>query len=365
MELEVETGSVAVLRLYDVANAIDLARAERAAAAGAPTRIQLTHVKPKALAFGEAPVEIGLGRADVPLGGAGTAHAAEISARIYDFGAVTLSFRFRARGLTWPAYVDLVDGVNAAFEDAALWTAQLERVCGLIKPAMDRPTPAGVQEDYLVATVQRFDRLLPAEQVLAQLDVAGLLSGERRALSPAAREELLRNRFSYYTDDLVVLTWDRAFIVEPDGDSDVADVLEVANAQLLELRYYDTLLDAELPRMYERVEQARRAFRGLARRRYAHLARELYTRVAEVTEIAERVDNALIVTEDVYLARIYGAALDLFRVHAWNAAVERKLAIMRDTCAALYDEAATGRAEVLELAIVLLIVVEIVLALIV
>ena len=51
-------------------------------------------------------------------------------------------------------------------------------------------------------------------------------------------------------------------------------------------------------------------------------------------------------------------------MRAWNAAVERKLAIMRDTYTALYDEAATARAELLELAIVLLIVFEIVMALI-
>ena len=40
-------------------------------------------------------------------------------------------------------------------------------------------------------------------------------------------------------------------------------------------------------------------------RRFADLARRLYTMVAEVTELTEKVDNALQVTEDVYLARIY------------------------------------------------------------
>jgi uncharacterized Rmd1/YagE family protein len=43
--------------------------------------------------------------------------------------------------------------------------------------------------------------------------------------------------------------------------------------------------------------------------------------------------------------------------------VDRKLAIIRDTYAALYDEAASARAGLMEAAVVLLIVVEIVLAL--
>ncbi|MBN8899147.1 MAG: hypothetical protein J0H35_13335, partial [Rhodospirillales bacterium] len=89
----------------------------------------------------------------------------------------------------------------------------------------------------------------------------------------------------------------------------------------------------------------------------------LYALVAEVTELTERVDNALQVTEDVYLARVYGAALDLFRVQTVSAAVDRKLAIVRDTYAALYDEASSGRAALMEAAVVALICIEVALAL--
>jgi hypothetical protein len=358
--LHIENGNVAVLRLFDVANAIDLTRAEREAAGGEPVRIRLTHAKPKAIAYGVPPLAISLGRVEVET--SSVPMTADVTCRVFDFGAVSLTFRFRADGLGWDEFADLVDSANAALEGNGIWNTALKRVLQLIAPALEEPTPIEIQEDYLIATVTRFDRPMTADRILAEADVSRVLSGEREPLSRAARDELLRNSFGYYTDDLVVVTWDRAFLVEPRGESDVADVLEVANAQLLELRYYDALLDAELPRMYERVEIAQRTFRALSRRAYANLAREIYKRVAEVTEIAERIDNALIVTEDVYLARIYGAAVELFRVRAWNAAVDRKLSIMRDTYGALYDEAATVRAEYLEAAIVLLIIFEIVIA---
>ncbi len=65
---------------------------------------------------------------------------------------------------------------------------------------------------------------------MERCDLVPLLSGERRPLSEGARADLLRKRFSYYTDDLAVLTWDRAFIYEPRGNYDVLDVIEVANA---------------------------------------------------------------------------------------------------------------------------------------
>jgi Holliday junction resolvasome RuvABC endonuclease subunit len=132
---------------------------------------------------------------------------------------------------------------------------------------------------------------------------------------------------------------------------------------LLELRYYDELLDAELPRMYDAVEHTRRVAAMFASRRYALLARRLTGLVAEVTELTERVDNALQVTEDVYLARIYAAALELFRARAVSAAVDRKLSIIRDTYTALYQEASAARAAFMEAVVVALIAVEIVLAL--
>ena len=66
--------------------------------------------------------------------------------------------------------------------------------------------------------------------------------------------------------------------------------------------------------MYDRIEKVRETFTGLARRRYASLARSLNALLAEVTEVAARVENALVVTEDVYLAKVYEAALEHFRV---------------------------------------------------
>ena len=81
----------------------------------------------------------------------------------------------------------------------------------------------------------------------------------------------------------------------------------------------------------------------------------------ELTELSEKLDNALQATGDVYLARIYAAALELFRVHAVGTAVDRKLAIIRDTYTALHDESSSAPRELLEILVVVLIALEIVL----
>lgn len=368
----VSIGHILALRLVDVADSIDLAQAEtlwREHAARQPVggaqRRQLSATPPKAVAFGVPPLSIPLDSVTLTIGELRV--EATMTARMYDFGAITLAMNVPAGGLTWPEFATRMNAVDRAVGpesgSAELWDMALKRVTDVLAAALVRPSTAQLDEDYLIGVVNKFDGQPSAEELMGRIDLAALLSGEQRQLSQAARIDLLRHRFSYYEDDLVVLTWDRAFIYEPRGDSDVADVIEVANAQLMEMRYYDELLDAELPRMYGHVAEARSGLNLLRSRRYAGLARRLYGLVAEVTELTERIDNALQVTEDVYLARVYAAALDQFRVASVTAAVNRKLAIIRETYTALYEEAAGARAELLEIAIVALIVVEVAMAL--
>jgi hypothetical protein len=363
----VSAGAIILLRMFDIAYAIDLPKIEALAAARArsTSRIRLSTTPSKAMTFDVPPLALALDPLVLRIDGTDT--RADVTVRIYDFGAISFVLNMTVANLPW---VEFAERVNAVARDLApdtasgIWDSMLAEVRTSLAPALLRPATSAVHEDYLIGLVYGFDNESDTPSLLASIDLVPLLSGEQRPLSDGARQDLLRQRFSYYTDDLVVLTWDRAFIYEPRGDSDVIDVLEVANIQLLEMRYYDELLDDELPRMYSLVETARRRGLILAPRRFANLARRFYTLVAEVTELTERVDNALQVTEDVYLARIYASALELFRVKTVSAAVDRKLAIIRDTYTALYDEASSRRSELLEVLIVLLIVAEIVLALV-
>jgi hypothetical protein len=366
-ELRVQSGAIIALRLFDIAYSIDLKRVEDLWSQGSgrsTSRSRLSSTPPKALTFDVPPVLLTMN--PVMLEIEGVSHQASVSARLYDFGVVALSVRVPAMDLSWKDYSVLCEAVDRSIGPNAPggpWQNLLKQISDSLTPAMTRPNASTLEEDHLVAIVQKWDKPVIGADLPELIDLVPILSGENRPLSEKTRKDLLKQRFSYYEDDLVVMTWDRAFIYEPRSDSDVSDILEVANAQLLEFRYYDELLDDELPRMYELVKQARRATNLLAPRRFADLARKLYTLVAEVTELTEKADNVLQVTEDVYLARIYLAALEIFRVPTVSAAVDRKLFIVRETYAALYAEASGSRGELLEVAIIVLIVIEIAIAL--
>jgi hypothetical protein len=361
------SGAAVIYRLFDVAYAIDLTKALDLLATYAPERVRPLRGEAQALQIRNPPVTVLLGTEALQI--EGRPHAADVSARIFDFGVVSLRVRVRLPdGLDWAGFTRLglaVDGHDAV---TAVVTQQLRLLLERIAPALERPGIADVREDYTVFRVTKAehpDGTPVRADELGTLDVVPLLLGESRPLSAEARRELLPHRFSYYADDLAILTWESALVVEPgEHDTDLQYVLEFANAQLLELRYYDAILDGELPRMYDAIEAARRKRGVFPGRRFAGPLSQLQTVVADTTEVVEQAENALKVTDDVYLARVHSAALEIFRGRAWRSGIDRKLAILRDSYSMLNHEAQAARSETLEMAIVFLIVAEIVMALI-
>ncbi|MFL5496176.1 MAG: hypothetical protein ACJ8DC_17460 [Gemmatimonadales bacterium] len=355
-------GAVTSYRLHDVGYALDLAHAARLLEAQSPARALPTRGEAKALVIAQPPLTVPLG--PVPLSAEGVVMPAELSACCFDFGVISLRLRVPvADGTPWAEVLALARRLERS-DLGLVFGPALGALVAQLRPAIERPAIAPVVEDY---TVWRFTRLREgaAAATPASLDdaaLAALLLGESRPLTEDARRNLLSRRFSYTDQDLTVLSWDAALVAEPlVVDQDVEFLLEFANAQLLELRVYDAYLDAELPQLYDRALLARRGTTALLVRRFENVLAGLHTMVADTTEVVERVENGLKVTNDVYLARIYQAALTLFREEAWRHGLARKLQIFRDTYAMLNDEAQTARGNVLEVIIILLIVTEVVL----
>ncbi len=358
-------GAAIAYRLHDVGYSIDLDRALNLLAESAPERIRPVRGEGQALQIANPPVTVLLGTEVLLV--SGDAHDADISARIFDFGVISLRVRVRApNAQSWASFTTFGRSLEDHAGINAIFAHHLQLLTTRIRGAVERPSIADVHEDYTVFRLTRVtlaDGAVLTAEALSLLDVVPLLLNETRPLSVEAKRELLPHRFSYYSDDLAILTWDNALVVEPgEHDTDLQYILEFANAQLLELRYYDAVLDAELPRVYDAIEQARARRALFPGRRFAGLLAKLQAQVADSTELVERVENALKVTDDVYLARVYSASLELFRGKAWRAGIDRKLAILRDTYAMLNDEAQAARSETLEIAIVVLIVGEMVMA---
>lgn len=358
-------GSATAYRLYDVGYGIDLVHAAELAGADTRGRSRPARAEAQAFQIRNPPLNVVLGERDLILGG--KTRRATLAAHLFDFGVCSLRVTVDApRNASWADFTAFGREFDAGADLARLFDAELTALLARVGLAIERQRVAPVVEDYIVFRVERLSSdgdARPSADQLTDDHLVPLLLSEERSLSASARREMLAHRFSYYSDDFAVVTWDNALVVEPGArDYDVEYVVEFANAQLLELRVYDAQLDAELPTLYDRIAAARRR-RPLAVRRFSRVISDLQLTIADITEIVERADNAFKVTDDVYLARIYAGALEVFRERAWRSGIDRKLGILRDTYTMLNGEAQATRAELLELAIVVLIVVELALAL--
>lgn len=362
----VADGEIWIYRLFDVAYAIDLTAADRR---GAPPATRLAMEGPQsasALEFPRAPLYVALGPREVPLRSGGrTAHA---SAHVFDYGVVSVRYRVPIPAGTSlealiPLAEELLEGPTTALDDLARQHAQ--EVAASLGEALEKPFTWQGLESYHVFFVRRFEGGgTTAARLLSEAPIPALLLGETSPvrLSDAERQDVLSNQFSYLENDLTVIHWNSALVVEPSGVEDVPDLLEFATAHLLELRYYDDLLDRELHRIYDQLETGRDTFMNVLTRKYRRLQRYTAALLLDLSETIERLENAVKIVGDFYLARVYQSAVRRFRLAAWQETVLRKQKLVAEVNDLTGDTADTSRGELLEIVVILLITWEVVAA---
>ena len=365
--LIVREGRLFAYRVLDVADEFNLPAAEQLVQAAAARRGALTREGARSLVISAPPLEVPLGQYKVALPRTQLLFDAEVSARLFEYGALSVCFEMSiAPGTELEALV--------SFCDELYDSAELDRLARELVPPLLARLGAATKgrhewdaiETYTVVFVTSFDGAPLASEVLASPTLASLVVGEppNRRLSAGQRQDVLQHAHSYLEDDLVVVDWNSAFVLEPSKSQDIPDILELATSQLLELRYYDGLFDAELARVYREFDRVRgRGFAsGLVRNPWVELGRGVIKRLVELTELTDRVDNALKIIGDFYLARVYESAVRRFRIRAWQSSIDAKQAALAQAYQLVRGEIDARRSTALELIIIVLIVFEVLLA---
>lgn len=349
-------------RIFDIAHEIQLDSARKLLAEDA-RRLKLSREGSQYLHLPNPPLSVELTKRELALR-AGP-QPIDVLARIYDHGAVSLILKVPVEpGTTLEQLIAIADEL---YDSPSVDQVALEHVEGLrraLEPAVQGPHLWEQSESYTVIFAQEIDGQPTANELLARADLARLLLGEvdRAPLSERETSEVTQHRFSYREDDLAVVDWNSAFVYEPSGSQDIPDVLEICNAQLLEFRYYDHLLDASIRSIYDEVLPRRRGWLSLFRSPYRVLARRVSARLLEMSEFIERVENSLKIIGDFYLAKVCEATVRRLRIPVWQASITRKQQMLAQVYQLLKGEVDTDRALTLEFTVVILIVTELTLA---
>jgi hypothetical protein len=363
--LIVRRGSILCYRIFDVGNELLLDRAEELLAG--TSRVKLSRSGSEVLSFASHPLNVGLGRRPLELEKLGRTFSSEASARLFDYGAVSVLFQIDITPDT--PLADLTPICDVLYESDGVTHAarrELDTLLDRFLPAVRGPHYWAGAETYTVVFLEELVGHPSAREILAADGLGKLLLGETgpKPLAASERDELRTHRLSYFEDDLALVDWNSAVVVEPSGSRDIPDILEFASSQLLELRYYDALLDQEIAHIYDEFDAARRVtiLKNTFRSPYFSLARDVLRRWVELSEFTERVENAVKVTGDFYLARVYGAAVERFQLRNWQTTVDTKLQLVAQVYSFIRDEIHTRRGMALEITVVILICFEILMA---
>ena len=355
---EIRDAHIVLYYLFDVAESVNL-RAVPDLIGGATVAARLAPKSP-------IPSYVQYGNPPLSFDG-GTIGVADVDGfrarfRLYDYGVVSVALT-RAFAGSWADLVSLGQTLieNDEFEQRA--EDLCRQVMRKVGPALKAPRETFLSEDYLVYTVTELDRRLTGDELVAERgeDIAAMLRGERHPLSNQEKNKILRRRISYLADDLVVPSWNAAFVYDtPAGAQAALEILEFANSQLLEFRHYDDRLDRELEAIYAGLQKPRwyEHWIGSA---YRRSARQIHTLFIEVNELTDRTENALKFTGDIYAARLFFLVANRLGLGTWKADVEAKLKTLDDIYRFMVEQSSMSRGQFLELTIVLILVFELVL----
>ncbi|HXV80827.1 MAG TPA: hypothetical protein VEG60_13190 [Candidatus Binatia bacterium] len=349
----IQNGTCFVLFAYDVARSINIELAERRIHE-ATQRQTMPHKRRAPRYFEYQPPPLRLSQETEPV------HVGKFTARgsvdllLYDFGAVAVTYSFPING-PFPDLLrlseDLYDN-EFLLSDSRLRVSQLLKVVG---EAANQANVASLVEDYVVFHIQSFNQPFDANRFCSEQgrEMAQILRAERQRLSDQEIDDAIAPRMSFGTDDLTVVDWNAALMIDREGE-DVHAVLDFANVELLEMRYLDQRLDSALDQAYDTL--SRPSFNLLRVFGYSSAA---LRRVAELQVdnaiLFEGVNNTLKLLGDQYLARAYRLVNKRFHLEDWDASILRKLQTLESIYEKISDQAANRRMEILEWVIIILI----------
>ncbi|HXH74041.1 MAG TPA: hypothetical protein VNJ08_03700 [Bacteriovoracaceae bacterium] len=359
MEIKVKKGKILLYRVFDIGSEIDLEKVEALFEdKKLKERFKLDRKHNMSLIISRSPVSIQLGTIEIML--QDKLIPAELIAKVWHFGTVSLCFQIPLEeGTTWPELIKIASWIENDNQIEILAHDKAKEFQADIKYAIPVINEWIMNEDYVTYFIQEFEGLdVPIAQLIDKVDVPALILAEgKEVLSDLMKKTTLENIYQYSVDDLVVVDWNSALVVEKSGSMDVPLVIEFALNQLLEMRYYDDLLDQRLNTLYNAVVGGKK---GLWSNKYSNLAEEAGQIYLEISEIVENVENSFKTVGDFYLATIFRASSKRFRFDDWQKSINEKLGNLAEVSKLLHSEVNESRNQMLEIVIIILITIEVI-----
>src|SRR5580658_1839843 len=288
----------------------------------------------------------------------------ERAIKLLPVGAISITMRVP---FAVPHVEDLVSYHDLRFGDCSLHE-EVRRLAEqvvtelkghLIRPQVQLPEEEGYTVFCIAAPPTDRDGLPVSAEAWFQSQrrqVAALLTQESEGerLSKQESEESTGRYLSYYDNDLVVIDWDAALIIDEPADfNETLYIMELANLQLAELEAYDRILDNALERSYRDL-----SVRTLRSR--ADTLRQLREIRIDLARFNDELSNITKFFGDWHLARIYEKLASRLHLGEWHRNIGGKLKTLDDLYQLLKQDQTNRWMIILEVTVILLFIIDLV-----
>jgi len=356
-------GCFRIFFFYDVGEAFDLDKLrDLLGHHGGPTKPDFPRRTPGYIRFENAPIVEPSEPLTLRIG-----TQVVCSIKYYEYAIVEAQLEATFEG-AWDALLAQasrwMDSADSEPEVRAVVHKHLQRIA----PAVHKPREEWLQENYLVVELNEIQgergTALTADGLLSSHGehIAQLVRGQQTRLARTTTEHILQANLSYYPSDLLVVGSSAALVYDrPDEAAWTIQVLGYAKMQLLEFRYYDNFMTRVLSDVYNTLDQKRNIL--LSRWTLPRDANRLNAIRLDVMELTERIDNAIKFVSDTFYALVYRLAASRVGVPEYRDLVEKKLETARELYEFMANQFNEARLFVLEAAITILALLDVLLLL--
>ncbi|WP_413288172.1 hypothetical protein [Bdellovibrio sp. HCB337] len=351
-------GRILIYRVFDIGRDVNLEAVQKVFETTSQAQRFRLNRSSKAMIINNAPLSLNI--ESCKYDALGHPLDLEISAKIWHFGALSITLSFGIPdSISWNRLIELGNFLENDMNLHNLAKQKVEQILMSINPDRIQTTSWETYEDYICYFFKKLDGCEKnAMEIFNRYDIFRLILSENNEnLSDQIKKTILDSTFQYSNDDIAVIDWNSALIIEPSGSLDIVDTIEFCLCQLLEMRYYDDLLDEKLTYLYSALERKRF---NIFQDYYSRLSKEAAKIYLDIADTVESVENSMKVVGDFYLAKIFRAASQRLRFKDWRDSVDQKLENLAQISKLFVSESHEKKNQLLEIIIIVLIAIEVV-----
>ncbi|MBD3231905.1 hypothetical protein GF322_04560 [Candidatus Dependentiae bacterium] len=280
-----------------------------------------------------------------------------LMSKIHNFGVISFCYKV--------SFYDSLEGLKLKLIEISNLLSQKSKkdaklVYEKILPTIKKPRFYNLDNFYFAVQVDPLSGEVDPHKFKESFgrEIASLLRLETESLSSYQLKEILSATTGYSGEDFMIIDTEASFIYD-DEYYEVLEFFEFANIQLLELRYFDRILDEKLNYFYmqKHYKIPLSAYIPFLGEKFLHVFILSQIKV-DISVITERLEYSIKMAGDTYFTEVYSILSDQLSLKDWRDSINKKLEIINDIYTVYQDRLDIIRDEILTTVIIILIIIE-------